>query len=409
MAQPRFAIPAAAVGIAATASIFFLANGGLYRFPGLNGRAWMLATALVALWLLRNPAGMARMMLGLWPALLFPAIALLSAVWSSAPRATLIEALQLLVTVLICLRIASVLTTQAIMLALALAMSLGVAATLANIATGLLPPVYEVNGALLGIFPQKTVVARIVFLAGFAILALGLLHRRPLPALLAAAAMYPLIGLAKSVTGEIGYLFIGLLGGLAVLRHLPVTARVLLPVLALVTLAALVAIYLATGGTLLADLLELAGKNSTLTGRTVLWDIGLEVAADSPLIGIGYEAFWTSPTYARVVAEIYATVDDGLHGFHNAYIEAYVATGLAGLAALVWMQVLAWTRLLRVYLATRSLQAAIWLALLTAISLLAVIDDTLLKPRSGFMMLTIIAYGWSVRLSVPIRSPSASG
>jgi len=406
--HPRLAIPATSVGIALTAGIFFLANGGLYRFPGPNGALWLLATAMVGFWFLRSPLGMARMLLGFWPAMLFPLIALLSALWSSAPGATLGEAVQLLVTILICLRIGSVLTTKATMLALALAMTLGVVATVANIATGFLPPVYEVNGALLGIFPQKTVVARIVFLAAFAIVALGLLHRRPLPAIIIAAGMFPLVSMAKSVTGEIGYLFIGLLVGLFALRNLPIGARVLLPVLALLTLAALTLIYVATGGALLADLLALAGKNSTLTGRTLLWDIGLGIAGDSPLVGIGYEAFWTSPTYALAVSEIYATVDDGLHGFHNAYIEAYVATGLIGLAALVWMQVLAWTRLLRVWLVTRSVQAAIWLALLTAICLLAVIDDTLLKPRSGFMMLTIIAYVWSVRLTAATRSPSWS-
>ncbi len=86
-------------------------------------------------------------------------------------------------------------------------------------------------------------------------------------------------------------------------------------------------------------LLGVFGKDSTLTGRTYLWQQGIIAAAQSPWIGVGYYGYWV-PGFAeaeRLWQDFFITSRSGFH-FHNTFIEAMVETGTAGalfLAALL--------------------------------------------------------------------------
>ena len=80
------------------------------------------------------------------------------------------------------------------------------------------------------------------------------------------------------------------------------------------------------------SVLETVGKDHTLTGRTAIWEAGWSVGSAHPLLGVGYQAFWSAPSFAGDVLSIRAAVLDTIGGFHNAYLEAWVATGLIGLA-----------------------------------------------------------------------------
>ncbi|MCZ4089121.1 O-antigen ligase family protein [Sinorhizobium psoraleae] len=77
------------------------------------------------------------------------------------------------------------------------------------------------------------------------------------------------------------------------------------------------------------------GKDSTLTGRTYLWQQGIEAAAAAPIVGIGYQAYWIQgfSEAERLWEEFYITARSGFH-FHNTYIEAIVETGAIGLLLL---------------------------------------------------------------------------
>jgi exopolysaccharide production protein ExoQ len=74
------------------------------------------------------------------------------------------------------------------------------------------------------------------------------------------------------------------------------------------------------------------GKNSTLTGRTYLWQQGLKASHESPVIGVGYQAYWVQgfPEAERLWNEFYITARTGFH-FHNTYIEVLVELGYVGL------------------------------------------------------------------------------
>ncbi len=84
------------------------------------------------------------------------------------------------------------------------------------------------------------------------------------------------------------------------------------------------------------------GKDSTLTGRTYLWQQGIEAAKASPLFGVGYQAYWVQgfSEAERLWEEFYIGSRAGFH-FHNTFIEAVVETGLVGLILLTMVLVTA--------------------------------------------------------------------
>ncbi len=86
---------------------------------------------------------------------------------------------------------------------------------------------------------------------------------------------------------------------------------------------------------LLDVVLGIFGKDSTLTGRTYLWEQGWEAAQQRPLLGYGYAAYWIQgfADPERLWAEFYISTRTGFH-FHNTYIETLVELGFIGVTML---------------------------------------------------------------------------
>ncbi|QPC89334.1 O-antigen ligase [Mesorhizobium sp. INR15] len=89
--------------------------------------------------------------------------------------------------------------------------------------------------------------------------------------------------------------------------------------------------------------LGIFGKDSTLTGRTYLWEQGWDAAQQSPILGVGYAAYWVQgfSEAERLWNEFYISARSGFH-FHNTYIEALVELGFvgAGLISLIILRTL---------------------------------------------------------------------
>ncbi|MER9298932.1 O-antigen ligase family protein [Mesorhizobium sp. M0621] len=89
--------------------------------------------------------------------------------------------------------------------------------------------------------------------------------------------------------------------------------------------------------------LGLFGKDSTLTGRTYLWEQGWNAVQKSPILGVGYAAYWVQgfAEAERLWNEFYITTRTGFH-FHNTYIEALVELGFVGamLVSLIMLRTL---------------------------------------------------------------------
>jgi exopolysaccharide production protein ExoQ len=91
---------------------------------------------------------------------------------------------------------------------------------------------------------------------------------------------------------------------------------------------AVVGLYLGATGALLGAF----GKDTTLTGRTYLWQQGILAFLQSPYFGVGYQAYWVQgfSEPERLWQEFFIAARSGFH-FHNTYIETAVETGLVGL------------------------------------------------------------------------------
>jgi exopolysaccharide production protein ExoQ len=91
---------------------------------------------------------------------------------------------------------------------------------------------------------------------------------------------------------------------------------------------------------LYTGLLELLGRNPTLTGRTVIWQILLQFKIN-PILGSGFESFWMGdhlnpnnwPGWSFVPNEA-----------HNCYLETYLNLGLVGLFLMVVWMFIAYSR-----------------------------------------------------------------
>ncbi|MFY9288205.1 MAG: O-antigen ligase [Alphaproteobacteria bacterium] len=78
-------------------------------------------------------------------------------------------------------------------------------------------------------------------------------------------------------------------------------------------------------------LLGIFGKDTTLTGRTYLWDEGMKVGSEDPILGHGYAAFWVPGQQAaeKYWFKFMIFGRSGFH-FHNLYIQSFVDLGAIG-------------------------------------------------------------------------------
>jgi O-antigen ligase len=97
-----------------------------------------------------------------------------------------------------------------------------------------------------------------------------------------------------------------------------------------------------------AALLGRAEESETLSGRAFIWPEVLDYASQRPILGYGYEAFWT-PARIEVIS---ADLGWGLREAHNAYLEILLWLGVIGLAALLLVAIAALVASIRSYRAS---------------------------------------------------------
>lgn len=86
------------------------------------------------------------------------------------------------------------------------------------------------------------------------------------------------------------------------------------------------ALFLDPGGGLVGVL----GRNTTLTGRTLVWHTILQFAGN-PWVGTGYESFWLGDRLLKIWA---CFTNFYVNEAHNGYLEIYLTLGWIGLAFL---------------------------------------------------------------------------
>jgi O-antigen ligase len=129
---------------------------------------------------------------------------------------------------------------------------------------------------------------------------------------------------------------IALLFMVLVLRVPPIrqryTAHVVIGLAAILVLYELVIQDMLPGAhTLLAPIRAMTGKDGSLSGRTVIWDIVKQHIQMAPLLGTGYGAYWlgplpSSPSYVFMYTMYFYPTES-----HNGYLEIINDLGYVGL------------------------------------------------------------------------------
>ncbi|MBW0003949.1 MAG: O-antigen ligase family protein [Hyphomicrobiales bacterium] len=133
--------------------------------------------------------------------------------------------------------------------------------------------------------------------------------------------------------------------------------------------------------------LEYFGKDTTLTGRTVLWDRAAKIMEESPFLGTGAQGFWVEGNpYAE---ELWARFQPGRSGynFHNLWYETGVQFGYVGLILVFWIIARTSLSTLRWAMRTLSVESCFFLAFVIFVDVRTFVESELL---SQFSMLTVL-------------------
>jgi exopolysaccharide production protein ExoQ len=370
------------------AFIFFVATGAMSRL-GIDTPAWLLIYAAAGLFILQDLDDVADAARQCWPALLVPIIAALSTLWSESAGTSLYSAFQLSVTVIIALWVGRRFDIATIFFALWLGVGVGVLLSAANLAVGFIEAWQ--NGSLIGIYTQKNVFSKAVmlfFLGGAVTLTLA---GQGLSFALLLGFCIVLIALGNSTSTFAFFAFTFAAFILAALGGGRPAHRVLnTGYVALVGLAALG--FIVFGFPQVIDAV-LAGfeKDSTLTGRTVLWQYAGQVIAERPWLGAGFNAFW-DPEINGIVKLIRETVDERIRGFHNVYLEVRVATGMIGFAAFILFLATAFWASLKLFVFEGGLAVAAALTLTTLTMIIGAIENVMFRQHEVFQILIVALF-----------------
>jgi O-antigen ligase len=158
---------------------------------------------------------------------------------------------------------------------------------------------------------------------------------------------------------------------------------------------AVAATSLLTSELMQIDLIDLTldtlGKDSTLTGRTILWGFGMEAFQSRPWLGFGFKGYWSSPDTSAYLLHI--AVGQELWFFHNNFIEVAVAFGVVGAVLFVTGLGIAVFVATKKALVTDSFLTFWPLFMIVYIIVLALAENPLFENHSFHQLLFVTAVG----------------
>lgn len=153
--------------------------------------------------------------------------------------------------------------------------------------------------------------------------------------------------------------------------------------------------------------LGIFGKDSTLTGRTYLWQQGIAAAMDNPYFGVGYQAYWVQgfSEPERLWEEFFIGSRTGFH-FHNTYIETTVELGLVGLVILaLTMLKIMWGHLRRLIEDIRNDESYLLFSISVLLAIRSFVEIDILTP---YNVGTFLFYFCAGKLVIARRQPNVA-
>ncbi|KXG78338.1 hypothetical protein AN618_04040 [Fervidicola ferrireducens] len=261
----------------------------------------------------------------LWPLLGW---ALLSVLWSEVPEVTIRREIALLGTTVFGIYLASRFEHGEFLRLLGWTLLISV--VLSYLFIFLIPDwgiMEDTRGeAWCGIYVHKNGLGRMAALA--AIVFLLLTRSEPRRRYVWWSSLILAIGLllgSRSATALV--VLISLLLFLPVIKILRMRYDLVIPLLImLVMVAGALTWFISTN---IEKLLEILGRDATLTGRTYLWEAVIFMASQRPWLGYGYEAFWLG--WDGPSALVWQSISFQAPHAHNSFLDLWLTLGFIGI------------------------------------------------------------------------------
>jgi exopolysaccharide production protein ExoQ len=273
-----------------------------------------------------------------------PFLFLVSTMWSEVPMITLRSSIQLILTTLIAISIASKFKMQHALRATGFAMLIAMVLSLFSSNQALNGMTGEYS--LIGIFASKNFLAIHTALCIFVGLTIVLNQKLDRVSRIAGSVLFVvsfLVLLKAKSLGSTLFVVLALLvtfiitvySNFALHRLTRKRMNWFIAVLTVFILMMMV-VSLATG--LFDEFMYYLGKDPTLTGRTYIWERGLELIESAPVLGVGYQSvFYVGNDTAEDIWE-FAHVPSGAgFNFHNMFVHITVELGILGLLTFICM------------------------------------------------------------------------
>jgi exopolysaccharide production protein ExoQ len=278
-----------------------------------------------------------------WPLLVLPAFAILSTLWSIAPRDTLYYGTLYLLTAWLGVFLAGALNRDKVLVGLFVAFQgYNISAILFGRMVGWGGGAFG-SQAFAGLSGSKNAAgdaAALGLMIALATLTLSLERRWRMLAMVAALSVPSAAWILWSAHAT-GALIAGTAATFCLIlwllsRRLPVTVRGVILMTALLAVLAAVTTQSIWLQPLFDYVLHTAGKDAGLTGRSDLWHKADQLIAQRPLLGLGYNAFWRIGNLdAEALWRLMGINNRGGFNFHNTVREILVHLGFVGLAMYV--------------------------------------------------------------------------
>lgn len=354
--------------------------------------AWLLADLTALVLLLRYQSQFINIALANIVFICWPIAALASTAWSAYPSATFYYAFQLLMTTLVALLICILFRLEQIVELVFWGMLLAALATIAAVVTQ--PWIgIDLVGNWRGYFPTKNVLGDAMVLMVISAACLFLQKRWRLVTGAAILLGLFLIFKTRSATP--------ILSIMITLAPLPFVYALMKSWSSFLALTGLALIAAAGFGTALFFamayvglspidvVLSWVGKDRSLTGRTMLWDLAEAAINERPWLGWGYGAYWINPPSEML--QVFYRTGQRLTHFHNNFVDANVHLGIIGPILLSLGIIVATTRALRIVF-TSDQPIDIWrLLVIIQVAIQTPVQGPLMENHSMWQVVFLIA------------------
>lgn len=312
------------------------------------------------------------------------ALALASIAWSANPALTFQSAIALIMTTLfgwyMVARYEVAGALNLIIAALGLIVSVSVAAVFIAPSIGIDP---HHDGAWRGILTHKNSLGRIAALAIGLWMARAVARRRADPSTMfvLGVAAITVLGSQSRTSFGIAILLVAGVAAVPLLRagfELATAAAMFL-----IALSGVVGLWLVSH----VDVaLNAFGADTTLTGRTAIWDASVDFVRVQPLLGYGYDAFWGG--FDSPGGDLWSRLGDAPQHAHNGLLDIALGLGVIGagvyvvLVAQVFLSGWRWMR--------RDALGAVPVAAILAVALFNLSESTAIAQHSLAWILTVV-------------------